>query len=341
MPLDSEQSNDQDEPLALERRRPDEIADSIDPDCASGKNEGHSSDDHSEIDQDEDFLPIQTSNQVTIYSAKSDIRSPLKLLGQIFSDFLAGREIAWRLFLRNIRGLYRQTLLGLFWAFLPPIANTAFWIFLRQAGVFTTDDLTVNATVYILTGMIFWQAFIDAFQMPLQTLNKNRAMISKLNFPRESLLLVGFGEVLFDLAIRMLLLIPAFLIFKVSFSATMLLTPFAFLSLVILGAGLGLILLPFGSLYQDVGRFISMALPFWMILTPIVYPPWKDGVGSLLNWLNPASPLLILARDWMVLGQTNHLGMGLLFGLAAIPILILGLVIYRISIPVLVERMSA
>ncbi|MDA7859411.1 ABC transporter permease, partial [Mariniblastus sp.] len=173
-----------------------------------------------------------TSRAVITYSAQSSIRNPVQLIRDIAMDFWFGRELAWRLFLRNIRGLYRQTLLGLFWAFLPPIANTAIWIFLRQANVFSMGDTQVDGTVYILTGMILWQAFIDAFQMPLAMLNKNRNLISKLNFPRESLLLVGIGEVLFDLLIRLLLLIPAFLIFQVTVHASILYAPIAILGLV-------------------------------------------------------------------------------------------------------------
>lgn len=285
--------------------------------------------------------PIKTSNKVTVYSAKSDIRSPGKLFGEIFANFWEGRELAWRLFVRNINGLYRQTLLGLFWAFLPPIANTAIWIFLREAGIFDTGKMEVNSTVYILTGMILWQAFIDSFQMPLGMLSKNRNMISKLNFPREALLLVGIGEVLFDLMIRMLLLVPAFLIFQVPLHATIVLAPFAVIGLILFGTSLGLLIMPFGSLYQDVGRFTAMALPFWMILTPIIYVPYTTFPASLLNWVNPASPLLILARDWILLGGTEHLAFGLIFGACAIPIVLLGLTVFRISIPVLVERMAA
>ncbi|MCP4096727.1 MAG: ABC transporter permease [Planctomycetaceae bacterium] len=283
----------------------------------------------------------QDSANVTTYSAQSSIRNPFQLIQDIFADFWLGRELAWRLFLRNIRGLYRQTLLGLFWAFLPPIANTAIWIFLRQANVFSMGDTQVDGTVYILTGMILWQAFIDAFQMPLAMFNKNRNLISKLNFPRESLLLVGVGEVLFDLLIRLLLLIPAFLIFQVPVHATVFYAPIAILGLVLIGASLGLLLMPIGSLYQDVGRFISMVLPFWMIITPIIYVPLTTFPGSLLNWVNPASPLLLLARDWLLIGTTDHLAIGLIFAAAAIPISLIALVVYRVSIPVLIERMTA
>ncbi|MGI9496171.1 MAG: ABC transporter permease [Mariniblastus sp.] len=307
-------------PLAVARRSPGESGD-VNSDVAEAI--GHSSGD------------------VTVYSAQSSIRNPVQLIQNIFSDFWRGRELAWRLFLRNIRGLYRQTLLGLFWAFLPPIANTAIWIFLRQANVFSMGDTQVDGTVYILTGMILWQAFIDAFQMPLAMLNKNRNLISKLNFPRESLILVGFGEVLFDLLIRLLLLIPAFLIFQVPLHASILYAPIAILGLVLIGAALGLLLMPIGSLYQDVGRFISMVLPFWMIITPIIYVPLTTYPGSLLNWVNPASPLLLLARDWLLLGTTTHFAVGMVFAVAAIPISLIALVVYRVSIPVLIERMTA
>lgn len=288
--------------------------------------------------------PTAHTNQgqsVVTYSAESEVRRPIQLLRNIFGDFWAGRELAWRLFVRNLRGLYRQTLLGLFWAFLPPIANTAMWIFLKSAGVFDTGDTQVNATVYILTGMILWQAFIEAFQMPLDAIRKNGNMLSKLNFPRESLLLVGLGEVLFNLAIRLLLLIPAFLVFGVPIYGSLMLAPLAILALVLSGLAMGLLIMPIGSLYHDVSRFVSMITPFWMILTPIIYVPLTTFPGTLLNWVNPASPLLLLARDWILLGTTEHLAIGLIFGAITIPALLLGLIVYRVSIPVLVERMNA
>lgn len=320
-PSNSNDITNADVPLTIERRKPD--ADALMPE-----------DDLSELP------PIEVSDKVTVYSAQSQIRHPVQLIQDIIADFVTGRELAWRLFLRNLRGMYRQTLLGLFWVFLPPIANTAFWVFLKNAAVF---DITVDVhpTVYILTGMILWQAFIDAYQMPLGMLNKNKNMISKLNFPCESLLLVGVGEVLFNLTVRMLLLIPAFLIFGVAFHPSMLLAPFAVVGLVLLATAMGLLILPLGSLYQDVGRFIGIMMPFWMILTPTVYPPFTSFPLSLLNWLNPASPLLLVARDWLLVGSSDHLFVAAMYGAAVLPLLLMGLVVYRISIPVLVERMTA
>lgn len=281
-----------------------------------------------------------SSQPVTRYSAVSEIRHPVKLLLAIASDAWRGRDLAWRLFLRNVRGMYRQTMLGLFWAFLPPIANTAIWIFLRQQGVFDTGEMAVNATLYILTGMILWQSFSDALQMPLKVLNQNKSMISKLRFPHESLILLGLGEVLFDLCIRMLLLIPAFLLLGSWPTVAAFAVPVVIILMVLWATGLGLLLMPIGSLYQDVGRFLQLAIPFWMIITPIIYVAPETFPGSLLVWLNPASPLLMFSRDLLLMGTSNAMVPAIGVGLLAVPVFLLGLAVFRISIPVLVERMS-
>lgn len=287
--------------------------------------------------------PVSAENSpqpVTHYSADSEIRHPVKLFSDIAADAWQGRDLAWRLFLRNVRGMYRQTLLGLFWAFLPPIANTAVWIFLRQQGVFDTGEMSVNATLYILTGMILWQSFSEALQMPLKVLNQNKSMISKLRFSRESLVLLGLGELLFDLSIRMLLLIPAFLFFGTWPTVAALVVPVSILLMVLWATGLGLLLMPVGSLYQDVGRFLQLAIPFWMIITPIIYVAPETFPGSLLVWLNPASPLLMFSRDLLLTGTSTAMGPALMVGLLAVPVFLLGLAVFRVSIPVLVERMS-
>jgi lipopolysaccharide transport system permease protein len=278
---------------------------------------------------------------ITVYSSRSEVRHPVRLLQNMLHDVWRGRELAWRLFLRNVRGLYRQTLFGLFWIFIPPLANSAIWIFLRSAGILDTDIKDINPTIYILTGMILWQGFIDAFKMPLELIDKNKNMISKLNFPRESLLMVGFGEVWFDMLIRIAVLLPVLWIWGIPFQVTLGLAPLAILGLILLGMALGLLLMPLDSLYQDVGRFVTVATPFWMIITPIIYLPRPDFPGSLLNWLNPASPFLLIARDWILVGTTEHWQCGLVYGGLLIGLLGLSLVVYRISIPVLVERMNA
>jgi lipopolysaccharide transport system permease protein len=275
-----------------------------------------------------------------VYSPTPEIVQPLKLLANVFISAWEGRELAWRLFVRNLRGMYRQTLLGLAWIFLPPLANTAIWVFLRNQGLLQFElPVGVDQTVYILSGMILWQAFVESFQMPLNSINANRSMVSKLNFPREALLAEGLGEVVFNFIVRLVLLIPAMLIFEAPFYWTAALSMLMAGLLILFAAGLGMLIMPIGSLYQDVGRLMAVGLPFWMILTPIIYAPPKSYPGTMLNWLNPASPLLIAARDYLMLGSTGNQA-AFHFALLAIPTFVLGLIVFRVSMPALIERMT-
>lgn len=287
--------------------------------------------------------PAAGGERWTVYDASPALARPLQVLRDVVRDCWAGRELAGRLFLRNIRGMYRQTLLGLFWIVLPPLANTAIWLFLRSRNVFSfSEAVAVDPAVFILAGMILWQAFLDSLQMPLEALEKNRSMISKLNFPRESLLMEGLADILFHLAVRLVLLVPVAWLLGSGLSwAGVAPALILALLLVLLGLGMGLFLAPLGALYHDVGRFIAVAGPFWMILTPVIYwcsPEWPQ---SLLVWLNPAAPLLVAARDLMVGTPVVHGMAALIWGAVAVPLLIAGMIAWRVSIPSLVERMTS
>ncbi len=286
--------------------------------------------------------------KVTLFTVDSSLKHPALLVRDVLSGIQTGRELAWRMFVRNLRSLYRQTALGIFWAFLPPLANTAIWVLLRNV-VNMGEGLDVAYSAYVLAGMVIWQSFIEALNAPLKIVRANKQMLSRLRFPRESILLVGIYETIFNLCIRLVVLIPILLIFLSlpSINETWQgifwswQTPVAILSvllLMLLGFGIGLILMPFGMLYHDVGKFLTVATAPWMILTQIIYAPPENWAWSPFNWLNPASPLLLASRDLLTLGQTEHWIAAGVYGLIAIPILLLGVVVYRVSIPILVER---
>ena len=294
-----------------------------------------------------DSPPAET--RVSVQTPDSALRQPGQLIRDIAADCWAGRELAWRMFLRNTRALYRQTLLGLFWAFLPPLANTAVWVILRRAGAVDlasnlpagVDSQTFNYALYVVTGMVIWQSFVEALQAPMQAVQANRNLLSKLKFPRESILLMQLLEVLFNLVVRGVVLAGLlWFLGVVPLGLTTLWAILLILLLVLLGFGIGLFLMPVGMLYQDIGRMITLVLPVWMILTPIIYLPPANWGTHPLNYLNPASPLLSVARDLLVFGESTSWVLVGWYSALVLPLCLAGLVVYRLSIPVLVERIS-
>jgi lipopolysaccharide transport system permease protein len=130
-------------------------------------------------------------------------------------------------------------------------------------------------------------------------------------------------------------------LFGIGFHWSLLLFPFAMVAAILFGTTLGLFITPLALLYNDIGKIKSMALSFLMYVTPVVYVIPKDGIMKTFMELNPFTPLILTARD-LALGKTpEYLGyFFVIIGISA-SLFFIALLFYRISIPIIVERMSA
>ena len=278
---------------------------------------------------------------VTVYTPESPLRHPGRMVGQMIHDLVASRELAWRLFLRDISAMYRQSILGYLWAFLPPVVTTITFVFLNAHGVVKIPATSVPYPVFVMIGTVIWQTFIDALGSPLRVVQNARSMLTKINFPREALILSGLAEVIFNFLIRVVLLVPLLIYYQVPIDATVLLAPLGVASAILLGLTFGMLLVPAGLLYGDVGRAVTLLSGFWMLLTPVVYPVPTGGLGVLLAKWNPVSPLVLTTRQWLTAQPVTHFGGFLVVSLAAVLVLLFGWVLYRLSMPILIERMGS
>ena len=278
---------------------------------------------------------------IVIYSPESQLRAPGLLLRSMWRDLKASRELAWRLFVRDISARYRQSLLGVFWAFLPPIITGLVFIILQSKKVVNFGETDIPYPVFVLVGTTLWQLFTESLKAPLNSVKLAKPMLAKINFPREALIVSAFYGVLFNLLINSVILVGIFLYFGVQATWGLLLAPLAIVMIIVLGMTLGLLLVPLGMLYTDVTSGLALITQLWFFLTPVVYPPPQSFPYSLVVTLNPVSPLLIGARDLATKGfLTNAESLLTVSGLIFVA-LFLGWIIYRAAAPIIIERMSA
>jgi lipopolysaccharide transport system permease protein len=277
---------------------------------------------------------------VSVYTQESPLRHPGKLLRALLRDLLAARELAWRLFVRDLSASYRQTYLGYIWAFLPPLAAAATFIFLQSQGITRIDDTGIPYAAFAMMGTLLWQVFADAIQTPLASTNSARSMLAKINFPREAVLISGLYMVLFNFLVRLVLLAVVMAIWNVVPGRGLLLFPLAIAGLLACGSVIGLLLLPVGLLYRDIDRGVVIVTQFWMLLTPVVYPARSEGLAGFLATWNPVSPVLTTAREALSgLPFTQLEAFGLVSGVALL-LCLLGLIAFRLVMPILIERMG-
>jgi lipopolysaccharide transport system permease protein len=277
----------------------------------------------------------------TVYSPDSELLSFGTLIRNMWSDLLASRELAWRLLVRNISAQYRQSILGYVWAFIPPLFTALIWIFLNSQNILGISDTGMPYPVFVIIGVVLWQTFTEALHSPMQMVNDSRSMLTKINFPREALILTGIGQVLFNFAIRALLLVFVMVWFQIPIHASLLVAPLGVVALIGLGTMIGLLLTPLGMLYHDVGRALGYATQALFFLTPVIYPMPHATWAAMLIRLNPVTPLLQTTRDWLTTGQASQLyGFTWVCGITVV-LLLVGWLMYRIAMPHLISRMNA
>ncbi len=282
------------------------------------------------------------SREGRVYTPASALRQPRRLLAEMRDDMRSALRIGLRLAKRDLDAQYRQTMLGYLWAVLPVVLTAGLWILLNRATVLRVDTGATPYWLYVFTGSVLWQAFVDALNGPLTQFQGNRVLLARVNFPKEALLVSGGVQVLVSLGFRMLVVVAACLAAGVALKPSFALVAAPILGLLFLGTVVGTLLVPAGALFGDVHKLVwAMTTPL-MLIAPVAYPPQAvQGMMRTLMDLNPLTPLIVLARDLMLGVGANAWHAALVVSLVSAAGLFFGWLLYRLTVPVIIEKLDA
>lgn len=273
------------------------------------------------------------------YNSESQLRSPLNLFKQMMKDLMISGELTKRLFWRNISANYKTSLLGYFWAFIPSIVVAYGLLAANNSNVINIQSTDLPYPAYVMLSMVLWQTFVDAVNGPLQAVQESKMMLAKINFPRESIIFAKVGEVVFNFLIKMILVIGIFLFYQIALTPSLWLAPIGILSLILLGTTIGLFLAPIGAILQDVSRGLGVFVAAWLFITPVLYPVPTAGLFSKIVKFNPVTPLLITTREMATGSALSDINGFVITSIASVICFLCALILYRVSIPYIVERL--
>lgn len=248
--------------------------------------------------------------------------------------------LAKQLAKRDIKAQYRQSFLGVFWAIFPALINSLVWIFLQSSGTVQLTATNVPYPAFVLIGTALWGIIGECINLTTQSVNANRSIITKINFDKEALITLGLIKFFFNFLIKIGLIVVFLIFFKIVPSIEILFfIPLLFLSIVFFVA-IGTLLMPISLLYTDISRLIPIALQFLMYATPVVYAMPPGGIMRKVMLLNPLSYIIIDLRNVLTGYSIENPTFWCLGILTTVILSALALVVYRVSIPILTERMS-
>ena len=209
------------------------------------------------------------------------------LFRDMIADVRASQWLTWQLFKRNFTATYRQSLLGVFWALLLPLTAVGIFIFLNRGGVFDVGAMSVPYPLFAVAGVALWQLFAMGLTSGANSLVQAGAMIAKINFPRESLVIASVGQGLVPSIVQIVVVFILFAVYRMAPPWTALLVPLAMIPLLLLTLGMAFILSLINGVVRDAANGISILVTFLMFATPVLYAKPPDGIVAAVSRFNP------------------------------------------------------
>lgn len=222
---------------------------------------------------------------------------------------------------RDVKARYSQTLLGVSWAILQPVATMlVFWVvFGRLIGV---ESHGTSYPLFCLAGLVVWNLFSQGMTNAAGSVVANQNQVTKIYFARLIIPLAAIGVVLVDFLIGVALLVALLLWEGVRIGPQIL---FALLFVVMAAAvatGVGAALGALNVLYRDIRHLVGFLAQIWLFATPVAYP--ASLIPERWQWLAGLNPMagIVEGFRWAVLGTPlpapGLLGLSLVTSLAVL-----------------------
>lgn len=239
-----------------------------------------------------------------------------------FAELWRYRELLWILAKRDIQVRYKQTVLGILWAIVQPLAQMIIFTLLFAKNGFSTDGITPQ--VFYFSGTICWMLFATSLSNAGNSLTNNQNLITKVYFPRLVMPIAAVITGLVDFCISFVLLVVMLARYHVVPAAPILLLPIFVALAVLASLAIGLWLSALNVQYRDVRYVITFLIQFWFFATPVIYPSSivKGHWEKIVLALNPMTGVVEGFR-WCLFGRPAP-GPATALSIATILVLLIG-----------------
>lgn len=234
------------------------------------------------------------------------------------AELFAYRELILTMAWKNYTVRYKQTILGVAWAFLKPLL-TALAMMLAFGHILGVQTDGLPSLLFYLCNTALWTFFGETVRTNSRMFVDNAYLFGKVYFPRLVMPLSNLLLSLVTFGIQMLLMIILILFYWANGSMTvnfLMWLPALLVVLLtgILGMSLGVAVSSLTTRYRDLAMLVDFAIQLWMYLTPVVYPlsQIRNPVFRKLLLLNPTTSLMESFRMFF-LGKGTLVPAGLIW----------------------------
>jgi lipopolysaccharide transport system permease protein len=239
------------------------------------------------------------------------IRAPSFSFANLLNDlrkFVKYRDLLYTLSVHRIKVRYKQSILGISWAIIQPLAMVVILTVIFSLIVRMPSD-GVPYALFAYVALLPWNYLSTSLTTSTNGLVSHAQLITKVYFPREILPLTYIVASLFDFLIASTVVIALLIYYRVQLTLNILyvLPIMIILTMFIIAAAL--VLSAVQVRFRDVGVAVPVALQVWMFASPVLYPLTAVPVRLRpLYQLNPMAGIIESLRRVVLHGVAPDIG---------------------------------
>ena len=181
------------------------------------------------------------------------------------------RDLLYTLSVHRIRVRYKQSVLGVSWAVLQPLALMLIYTVIFSV-IAKVETGRLPYTLFAFAGLLPWTYFSTSLTNATSGLVSHSQLITKVYFPREILPLTYVFAALFDFLIAAFVLALMMIYHGVAPSPYALYLVPIMLVLTCFATASAFFFSATQVRFRDIGVAMPLILQLWMFATPVVYP---------------------------------------------------------------------
>lgn len=236
------------------------------------------------------------------------------------------RELILALTQREIKARYRQSLLGIGWAIIQPLAfMVVFSLVFGRFARLPSDGLPYPIFSYV--ALVPWTFLANALTTATIGLVSQRSVVTKTYFPREVIVISQVGARFVDFMAASLVLAGMLVWYGIAPTWWLLLAPVLVVIEIVLILGLSLITSAMHVSFRDIAPVVTLGLQVWLYLTPVSYALSlvRDAIPDAfwpIYMLNPMVGIIDAFRSVVAHGRAPDWGVLAISTLTSLVILV-------------------
>ncbi len=188
-----------------------------------------------------------------------------------FQEIYRYKDLVFFLVMRDVKAIYKQTVLGFSWAILRPLFSMiVFSIVFGGLAKIPSDGIPYP--IFSYTALVPWTYFSTAMTRSTGSLISGKAMFTKVYFPRLIIPLTPVLAGLIDFGIAFTIIFGLMAWYGISPTLYILLIPVLILLMMLTASGIGMFLSALAIQYRDIPYGVQFFSRLLMYAAPVVWP---------------------------------------------------------------------